>query len=282
VVHDPPAPPPPAPEGAAQGDAWARLRRAVLEVAVRHDLDVRPGPAGVALPGTADVRLPWGTLIAIVDAAAPAGDGSGIVHRVHAALVLAGWMAGARPGDVQALACALPPGHVLHPGPAWLRERVPGGLAELGVALRTRPDGPVLPLPPDLADAGGRLAAAVEALVPDWPALVAALEVAGAVAAERLHPGTATGVVRPVNGHDALTLLASPAVRAAVAAHDGTGLRAVAVPSRRRAWFDDRHLDPAFVAALWALTPEPERGLPAAALVTRDEVAPARPGSRAS
>jgi hypothetical protein len=153
---------------------------------------------------------------------------------------------------------------------------MPGGLAGLGVALRARPDGPVLPLPPGLAGAGGRLSEALEALVPGWQALVAAMEVAGGVAAERLRPGTAAGVLRPVNGHDALTLLASPAVRAAVAAHDGTGLRAVAVPSRRRAWFDDRHLDRAFVTAAWTLTPEPERGLPAPVLVTRHEVAATR------
>jgi hypothetical protein len=276
-VPDPPAQVPQACDGAA-----SQVRRAVLEVAVRHDLDVRPRAAGVELPGTPDVLLPWSTLTAIVDAAPPAPDAPAVVHRVHAALVLAGWVLGdPGAGGVQALACALPPGHLLHPGPAWPRDRVPGGRCELGVALRARPDGPVLPLPPALAGAGGRIGAAVEALVPGWAGLVAALEVAGTVAAERLRPGTAAGVLRPVNGHDALTLLGSPAVRAAVAAHDGTGLRAVAVPSRRRAWFDDRHLDPAFVAAAWALTPEPERGLPAAVLVTRDEVAATRLGRRA-
>ncbi len=268
-MPDPPARPP-------EGGAGADLRRAVLEVAVRHDLDVHPGPGGVGLPGAAGARLPWTTLGTIVDAARPEPDAPGIVHRVHAALVLASWAVGAGPGDVQALACALPPGHVLHPGPGWPRERVAGGLVEVGVALRARPDGPVLPLPPGLAAAGGRIAAAVGALVPGWTTLVAALEVAGAVTAERVRPGTAAGLLRPVNGHDALTLLASRAVRSAVAAQDGTGMRAVAVPSRRRAWFDDRHLDPGFVAAVWALTPEPERGVPAAVLVTRDEVAPAR------
>jgi len=45
-------------------------------------------------------------------------------------------------------------------------------------------------------------------------------------------------VLRPVGGCDALTLLAAASLRENLAGGDGTGLRAVAVPTRRLGWFD--------------------------------------------
>ena len=260
----------------------------MLEVSVRHDLDVGLRADGVELTGPPAVLVPWPQLADVVR-----GDPAGAVDRLHAALVLAPalvgttvptgaqTMDGARGEPLEPLhpldvvACALPPGHALHPGPAWVRLRVPGGLLEVGVAVRGRPEGAVLPLPPSLAPRSLSAAGSggePSAPAPSWPPLAQRLERAGAVAAGRLTPRTGAGVLRPVDGHDALTLLASRAARAAIAALDGTGLRALAVPSRRRAWFDDRHLDQAFVAAAWLLTPVAERGLPAPVLVTRDEV----------
>jgi hypothetical protein len=264
------------------------LRRVVLEVSVRHDVDVRLAAAGVELTGPPAVLVPWPQLADVVH-----GDPGGAVDRMHAAFLLApalvGTTAAATPrttdgtsddqlGGLDAVACALPPGHALHPGPAWVRLRVPGGLLEVGVAVRGGPDAPVLPLPPSLAPrrlgaVHGAAGTGRRGPTPPWPPLAQRLERAGALAAGRLTPRTGAGVLRPVDGHDALTLLASRAVRAAIAALDGTGLRALAVPSRRRAWFDDRHLDPAFVAAAWLLTPVAHRGLAAPVLVTRDEVA---------
>jgi len=263
----------------------------VLEVSVRHDVDVLLHAAGVELTGPPAVLVPWSQLADVVR-----GDPAGSVDRVHAALVLAPALVGTsattaptarrtldgadpdRLAHLDEVACALPPGHALHPGPAWVRLRVPGGLLEVGVAVRGGLDAPVLPLPPSLAprplavadDADGE---EQRGRARTWAPLARRLERAGALAAGRLAPGTGSGVLRPVDGHDALTLLASRAMRTAIAALDGTGLRALAVPSRGRAWFDDRHLDHAFVAAAWLLTPVADRGLPVPVLVTRDEVA---------
>jgi hypothetical protein len=83
-------------------------------------------------------------------------------------------------------------------------------------------------------------------------------------------------VLRPVGGCDVLTLLGTRPLRAALAGGDGSGMRAVAVPTRQRGWFDLRRVDPAFVGAAWAATTEADRGLSSALLVTRDEVATAR------
>ena len=260
----------------------------MLEVSVRHDLDVGLRADGVELTGPPAVLVPWPQLADVVR-----GDPAGAVDRLHAALVLAPALVGTtvptgaqtmdgahgepleplHPLDV--VACALPPGHALHPGPAWVRLRVPGRSARGRRRGPWPPRGgcpPAPPVPGATLLVGCRIGGEPSAPAPSWPPLAQRLERAGAVAAGRLTPRTGAGVLRPVDGHDALTLLASRAARAAIAALDGTGLRALAVPSRRRAWFDDRHLDQAFVAAAWLLTPVAERGLPAPVLVTRDEV----------
>jgi hypothetical protein len=101
----------------------------------------------------------------------------------------------------------------------------------------------------------------------------------GALAAARLtRDGGSSGVLRPVGGVDALTLLASRAVRRHLAETDSTGMRAIACPVRARAWFDLARIDPAFVGAAWGATDEWDRGLPRPLLVTVDEVAIARAG----
>ena len=61
-------------------------------------------------------------------------------------------------------------------------------------------------------------------------------------------------------------------------AADGSGMRAVAVPSRSRGWYDLRRVDTAYVAAVWTATEEVCRGVPRPLLVTRDEVSLPRTG----
>jgi hypothetical protein len=83
-------------------------------------------------------------------------------------------------------------------------------------------------------------------------------------------------VLRPVDGCDVLTLLATWPLRRELAASDGTGLRQVAVPDRTRGWFDNRRVDRDFIAAAWSATAPEHRGVGAPLLVTADEVALAR------
>jgi hypothetical protein len=125
----------------------------------------------------------------------------------------------------------------------------------------------VTPLPPGVA-----LAAGVDT-VRWWPHLKRHADRMGALAAARLgRDGTAEGVIRPVGGCDVLALLASPSLRRHLATGDGTGMRAIAVPMRRRGWYDLNRIDPAFVGAAWSATEELDRGLPRPLLVTADEV----------
>jgi hypothetical protein len=99
----------------------------------------------------------------------------------------------------------------------------------------------------------------------------------GELARRRLRRDRATEI-RPVGGCDALTLLASRTLRTALAGADGTGLQTVAVPRRVRGWTDLRRVDPAFLASVWLLTDDTERGVDRPLLVTRDEVALPAPG----
>jgi hypothetical protein len=78
----------------------------------------------------------------------------------------------------------------------------------------------------------------------------------GALAAARLARDGVSGVIRPVGGCDVLALLSSRTLRRHLAAADGSGMRSVAVPTRRRGWFDITRVDPAFVRAAWSLTDE--------------------------
>jgi hypothetical protein len=104
-----------------------------------------------------------------------------------------------------------------------------------------------------------------------WPDLLDHAGRMGELSARRIDRD-GRRVLRPFGGCDALTLLASDALREGLAAGDGSGLRAVALPTRRRGWFDLAQIDPAYIAAVWSLTSPPERGSSAPLLVTRDEV----------
>ena len=103
------------------------------------------------------------------------------------------------------------------------------------------------------------------------------LERMGALAAARL---AGNPVLRPIGDCDVVTLLGSRALREALCAHDGTGMRAAAVPMRRRGWLDLSRIDPAFTAAAAAATSPDERGFARPLLLTADEVALAPEGGR--
>jgi hypothetical protein len=251
-------------------------------VSVLSDIDLVPDDNGVQVVGAGTaaairpvaVHVTWAELAEAtggLDPLSPAG-------RCRATTLLRGCQLLAdRGGQVEevrsllrnaARALALPAGHALHPGPDWVQGPLRGGALDLGIGLLGLGGTPddVQPLPPVLVRRLG--------LQPQewWPDLQHHVERMGGLSAVRI-ARDGHCVLRPVGGCDALTLLASSALRDQLVAGDGTGMRAVAVPDRRRAWFDLAQIDPAFTAAVWSITPETDRGLPAPVLVTRHEVA---------
>jgi hypothetical protein len=265
------------------------LRQCALAVSVLADIDLSPDDSGVRIAGSprdggrADARgavlVPWAELAEALgghDPLSPSGR-----RRAATLFRLCRILAehDSHPEDAvapirhAARVLALPPGHALHPGPDWVVQRPRGGALDLGIGLLGLGDHPddAQPLPPSLARRLG--------LRPDqwWPDLSDHLERMGGLAATRI-ARDGRPVLRPVGGCDALTLLASAPLREQLAAGDGTGMRAVAVPTRRRGWFDLARIDPAYARAAWSITTETERGLPAPVLVTRHEVVMPCPG----
>lgn len=251
------------------------LRRCVLAVSVLCDLDVTPGDDGVRLAGAGLVS--WDRIGAAVGTFSPSGPIARrrveVLLRLHR---IAGDLGPAATDRLQAVArvVALPAGHAEHPGPGWVRETLRGGALELGIGVHGILGDPdrAVPVPPSV----------LEALEVDgarwWPGLREHAERMGALSAARLSRDGSQGVVRPVGGCDVLALLSSRTLRRHLASGDGAGMRALAVPTRRRGWCDVRQIDPAFVRAAWSLTDDLDRGLPAPVLVTADEVTlPAAP-----
>ena len=259
----------------------ARLRRAVLAVSVLDDVDLTPTDDGVVVEGARPAHLTWDDL----QLAAGAAPGQS-VHQQLSRLLRLHARATALGDDVaevlreQARLLALPPAHVVHPGPGWVLHRPMGGALDCGIGLLGALDDPdeVVPLPPSLVRAAG---------VPVqvwWPGLVAHASAMGRLAVDRLRRdelgprrrGTSAIdhqlVLRPVGGVDVPTLLTTHVVRRYLAGSDGSGMRAAAVPMRSRGWYDLARIDPAFVQAAWAATDELDRGLPRPVLVTADEV----------
>ena len=249
----------------------AALRRAVLAVAVLEDVDLDPGPHGVALPGlSAPVVVGWDRIAAAVGAHAPesalARLRTATLLRTEALLAAAADDPGWAGRHVRAL--ALPAGHPVHPGPGWALDHVMGGVLEVGLGLVDLPwaaDG-VVPLWPG-----------PDRPVTWWPMARDHARRMGALAGARV--GTrGDAVLRPVGGCDVLSLLATRSLRTVLAAADGSGMRAVAVPTRTRGWYDLARIDPAFAGAVWSATDEAARGVPRPLLVTRDEVVLVREG----
>jgi hypothetical protein len=175
---------------------------------------------------------------------------------------------GLAPQDRRLVPLALPVGHPVHPGGGWAYEQVRGGVLDVGPALRllTADDELVVPLSSAVLHAAGL------DLRPGWSAVRAHCDAMASLAVARL-VRDAKAVLAPVGGCDVLTLLASATLRRYLASSDGTGMRAVAVPMRRRGWFDLARIDPPFVLAAAHATSAEERGVDRPLLVTQDEVA---------
>lgn len=260
----------------------AAVRRCALAASLVHDIEAVCGDEGVRVGGDHGPVLPWE---ALAPHAMPDPESKAARERMARILSAAAAMddllaeGGWSLLETRLRLVALPAAHVEHPGPAWSRGRVHGGVLELGLGVqgllgdldRTNP------LPRVVADIWGRRMGRV--LDDAWPRCLAHAERMGELAIARLareeHPRHGSGVLHPVGGCDVLTLLATASLRRYLANGDGTGMRAVAVPIRDRGWFDLARIDPAFVAAAWMATDEPDRGLSRAALVTADEVAAA-------
>jgi hypothetical protein len=241
------------------------LRRIALAVSVLDDVDIVPMDDGVLLPGVIPVEVGWVELRRALGGAAPESD----LARAR----IRGWLVGRRtvadrhPDELRELArpVGLPVDHPLHPGLDWVQQRVMGDALDLGfgfLGVGNDPD-EVVVIPQ------GALDAAEIDLPGWWPDMVDYLERMGGLAGERLSTGA---VLRPIGDCDVVTLLGSRLFRLAMSTRDGTGLRAVAVPMRRRGWLDLSRIDPAYVIAAAAATDPLERGFSRPLLLTVDEV----------
>ena len=134
------------------------LRLGVLAVSVLHDVDVEPAPLGVTLPGVVSVWVSWGEVRLALAGHDPESDNGRT--RLASWLTARRWCADV--GDVELRdmlrPVGLPVDHLLHPGLAWVRERVLGDVLDLGlgaVGLDESDPDRVVPLPPQAIDAAG-------------------------------------------------------------------------------------------------------------------------------
>jgi hypothetical protein len=249
------------------------LRRIALAVSVLDDVDIVPLDDGVLLAGTVPVEVGWLELRRALGGAAPESD----LARARVGTWLHGRRVAAdrHPDELRELArpVGLPVQHPLHPGLDWVRHRVLGDALDLGfgfLGVGRDPD-EVVVIPQGALDAAG-----VDPS-PWWPVACDYLERMGAIAAARLADNP---TLRPIGDCDVVTLLGSRTLRRSLCGEDGTGMRAAAVPMRRRGWVDLTRIDPAFTAAAAAATSAPERGFARPLLLTVDEVAMAPEGGR--
>jgi hypothetical protein len=247
------------------------LRQCVLAVSVLRDLDVVPSDSGVVLPGPRSALVEWTAIRDTVGAEDPGGPIARRrvenLLRLHGVASDLGATAAERFRSASRVV-ALPPGHAEHLGAGWVQEPLRGGALDLGIGvlgLIGELDRTTL-VPPSVLRA-------IDVDGEDWwPGLREHAERMGSLSATRLTRDGDSGVVRPVGGCDVLALLSSRTLRRHLADGDGSGMRALAVPTRRRGWFDVSQIDPAFIRAAWSLTDEHERGMPVPVLVTADEV----------
>jgi len=293
--------------------AWRlELRRALLEVCVLDDVDLVPTETGLSLLTPDGPRELSARRAALVVGDRRAGDPE-LRVRLRSWLRCHAHVSAAHLRTAELRPLALGRGHALHPGSGWVRERVPGGVLDVGLGVVGVPgEAGAAPLWPDVVEAvaaaasgGGRRAPDTDAA---WRASRLHLDAMGLLAARRVEralrarlaqdagrsggpdggavdgsgggsgggvvdgPGPELTVIDPAGGCDAVTLLASAPLRRWLARADGTGLRAVAVPTRARGWTDLARTDSTFVAAAWAATDPDRRGLQRPALVTDEEV----------
>jgi hypothetical protein len=259
-----PAKPGPPPELTA-------LRRCVLAVSVLDGVDAFPDDDGVLLPGLPDLVVRWDEIALAVAGADP--DGETARRRTSAWLRLRRRLADLPDPVAASRPVGLPVGHRLHPGSTWVRQRVMGGVLELGTGFAGLLDDP----DEVVVVAGEVLSAAGLDDAGWWPRSLSYLEQMGRLAAER-HDRDPQGALRPMGDCDVVTLLASVSFREALCRHDPYGLRTAAVPMRRRGWVDLGRIDPAFAVAAAAATPADERGFTRPLLISREEVVLARSG----
>jgi hypothetical protein len=191
------------------------LRRGTLAVSVLDDISLTPRDDGVALgdpPLDGDPQSPtvtWSELsVAVGDADPESPAGRARLRawlRLRHAATQSGPLIRLR-AEQAAVPAGLPVGHVLHPGPAWVREHVLGGVLDLGIGLRGMFEDPdevtLLPDP---------LAAAIGVDTGDWwPALRLRLEDMGALTVARLRRD-GIGLMGPMGGCDVVTRRLQPA-----------------------------------------------------------------------
>ncbi|HEY6798112.1 MAG TPA: hypothetical protein VI248_25830 [Kineosporiaceae bacterium] len=171
---------------------------------------------------------------------------------------------------------ALPAGHLLHPGPEWVHERVPGDVLDVGLGVwRLLPgDDEPVPLPPSVIRSAQLDPTAV------WAALRPLTERLACFAIDRAEAGgTPPRALAGVGGADALTMLTVPAVRAWLAGLEPgppTTARpeapAVSAPRRDRVWIGTAAADQDYARAVWLLTAPARRGLPEPLTVATERV----------
>jgi hypothetical protein len=252
------------------------LRQCVLAVSVLSDVDVIPVDDGVRLPGLGGSNGPsavidWDSIREAIGSYPPQSTVARArvesLLRLHRLVIDLGDDA-AQHFHAASRVVALPPDHSEHPGARWVCETLRGDALELGIGVHGLLDLPdrTTPVPTSVLRAIGVTAQSW------WPRLREHSERMGALSASRLARDGTTGLVRPVGGCDVLALLTSRTLRRHLADGDGAGMRALAVPTRLRGWYDVARIDPAFVRAAWSLTDDHDRGLPVPVLITADSV----------
>ena len=260
-------------------------RTIVLAITVLDDVDIRLDEFGPVLPpvrpGANPIAVSWSEVIEAVGIAAPDGDIARDRVRRWFAIREALAMLSGRRAMRRLRPLALPVSHILHPGPSWPYRRVLGGAMDVGLGISlerhgSQPADPLtfVPVPRGLTRAAGidvpQVMAHAEAHLRAM-ARLAAIRV-------RLSP---FAPLRPLGDCDVLTLLSVPAFRSALLTWARSGMRTAAVPMRSRGWLDLGRVDPAFALAAAAATGPIERGFARPILITRDEIALARPGGKA-
>ena len=260
----------------------------MLSAAVLDDVDIFPQRAhaeGLVLRGVPaahsrrhpPVQLTWAHIDEATHGHDP--DSPGARQRLTRWLHLVWWLAELPQQMLRDAArlVGLPQGHVLHPGRGWALGRVLGGTIELGfgvTGLDPARAGDVVIVAPSAVRAAGLD-------TQGWlPPAAERLSRLSDLAAQRRRRDPRSPLT-PYGEADVLTLLAGRALRAQLAGCEGDGLALVAVPMRTRAWTRLSLIDPAYIPLAYAATEPEMRGLPAALLVTEDEVVLARAGQPA-